>query len=740
MTSTAGFMQPGQQQQQSTSQLPSSTNPTTTPTPQVVTSTLPSGSAINNQQPSSALTPTSTAVAPQQQQPPQTLIVQQGPQPVYTLSGQPAMNPNMMPMMSSGQTASTGVVDPTTGLVQPQQQQQQMKPPILTMNASSQQQQQQQQQPQPGYMMYQQSPQQQQQQMLMMPHQQYQHQQHSMMIATPGGAVYSTPSANAQPTPGQPQPPMLYNNNNPSMMQQQQQQQQIMPPPQPLATDTTTSTSTSTTPTKKLTKKQLRELQQQQLDNSVTGEGSDTNIATPTKGGKGRKLKPKQQKISALSGGTGDDSTNGNDLDEDGAPADDENSNTEEGGGLSASTHANIEATIDDLMKQYIDSPTNQNDANNDEADDSAKKKKKKKKAGGKKKTDVNPDNDNENDETAEHDESFNEITTATRKTARRSVKKNLRDADSNDEFEVQPDDLNNDSIDKAVKKQSRGKPGKKKTGELGSEETAAVSGEATVDDLATPKPILAPKAELGERFKAVMSMPTMPSNRGRRKSTQGLLKMMKKKQKKKKGGAGGGGGGSSGDERNDNSDNTDDSDDFELTNATAISMNKGKAAAAAAAAAAVVDEASAQDGGGADDEETAKSLQASENKRRSARAATTKKQEKYADTMTLRDEDLLMPVDPNAAEDEELPPNDSNIMLQSQENLIVDKILGMQIFTDLKYFGGRFTVFFFLILLNMSVTLMNSNKSKKSSKILYNKRFLILIYFKGNTIKTALK
>jgi hypothetical protein len=545
-----------------------------------------------------------------------TLIVQQPPQQVYSLSTAPQVTPSPSGLVPGGTHDSSGNLS-----------QQQAKPPILTMSAP-------QQTPQSGsYMVIQQPYQQQPQQMMMMPpqqqqqYQQQQQQQPQMMV--PSGYPNSTNG----PIIMQPYP-------NQVMMQNQHMQQQ-----QPINQLPDTGSS-NTTPTKKLTKKQLRELQQS------SGEGVENGETTPGKTAKPRKLKPKSQKISALPAG-------GDEEEENETGEGNEDSSSKAGETLSASTHANIEATIDDLMKQYItDSPPGDDNSGSEKKKKKAGKKltkKKKKKADGDEDADAD-DQDNED----EKDESFNiaEVE-GTRKTARRSVKKNLRlqEADSNDEFEVQANEID---VDKTKKR----KFGKKKSdlNETGGEAGAEV-GTTSVDE--APKPILAPKPELGERFKAVMSMPTMPSNRGRRKSTQSLMKMMKKKNKKKKNQKG-----SSGED----DDEDDDSDDFELTNATAISMNKGGSKPKDAAE---TNGEAAEAAEGENDEETAKTLQANENKRRSGRAVSNKKLKYGENECTIRDEDLLIPVDPNAPEEEEAAPNDSNIQLQTQENLIVDKILG---------------------------------------------------------------
>ena len=157
-------------------------------------------------------------------------------------------------------------------------------------------------------------------------------------------------------------------------------------------------------------------------------------------------------------------------------------------------------------------------------------------------------------------------------------------------------------------------------------------------------------------------------------------MKIMKKKQRKKRKKTSSG-------EEDDDGDEDDDSDDFELSNATAIAMNKTKKQASELAAgesatllttADALNAAEQTAGEQSNDEAAAKALQASENKRRSARAANTSKKQKYSDG--IKDEDLLMPVDPNEEAGGEEAASDANIVLQSAESLIVDKILGIKL------------------------------------------------------------
>jgi chromodomain-helicase-DNA-binding protein 7 len=137
------------------------------------------------------------------------------------------------------------------------------------------------------------------------------------------------------------------------------------------------------------------------------------------------------------------------------------------------------------------------------------------------------------------------------------------------------------------------------------------------------------------------------------KKSAQSLAKLMKKTQKKKRKRT------SSGEEE----DVDDDSDDYEMPTVKTTAKSKEILA----------------------DELAAQTLQASES-RRSVRAKSTKKSKYTDEDPKLKDEDLLMPLTEaelaaEAAADAALAASaDSNIVLTSQEEMIIDKILGMRL------------------------------------------------------------
>jgi len=137
------------------------------------------------------------------------------------------------------------------------------------------------------------------------------------------------------------------------------------------------------------------------------------------------------------------------------------------------------------------------------------------------------------------------------------------------------------------------------------------------------------------------------------KKSAQSFAKLMKKTQKKKRKRT------SSGEEE----DADDDSDDYEMPAVKTTTKSKEILA----------------------DELAAQSLQASES-RRSVRAKSTKKSKYTDEDPKLKDEDLLMPLTEaelaaEAAADAALAASaNSNIVLTSQDEFIVDKILGMRL------------------------------------------------------------
>lgn len=379
-----------------------------------------------------------------------------------------------------------------------------------------------------------------------------------------------------------------------------------------------------TTPVKKLTKKQLREMQQ-------TGMEVDPDSATK----KQRKIKPKQK------------SSADNSMVE-GAAAD---------GSNGPNNNAHIESTIDDLMKQY----------NIGSKKKTAGKKKKKIKdlddeddgdSGSESET---GDDEGDADYNEDEDKSENQVEgekVAKKRGPKRGQKKSK--AVENDSFDEELAAMIEKSANEEEprKKRKYTKKKAKDTGEDASELDNTVAAETPGDSSEQP---VVQTPDLGDRFKRiVLSNTTSNSNRGRRKSTQNLIKLMKKKQRKKRKKT------SSGEE---DAEEDDDSDDFELN--TLQANNKSSARKENENSGDASNTETGENGG--DDAAMARELQ-DNNKRRSVRSAASKKTK----FVTIKDEDLLMPVDPN--EEEPAEQADTNIVVASQDNFIVDKILGVRL------------------------------------------------------------
>ena len=171
------------------------------------------------------------------------------------------------------------------------------------------------------------------------------------------------------------------------------------------------------------------------------------------------------------------------------------------------------------------------------------------------------------------------------------------------------------------------------------------------------------------------LQAPELPSivqkaSGGRKKSSMNLAKLMKKNGRKKRKKT------SSGEEEDDD----DDSDEFEIP----VKKSKSKAKNDLNA----IDEATMENES-QNDEETAKALQASENKRRSTRTNKRTKytSEEYAKFNEMNNADLIIPPTEEelAAERAQDAANaeaaNSNIVLTTAENLVIDKILGVRLF-----------------------------------------------------------
>ena len=273
-----------------------------------------------------------------------------------------------------------------------------------------------------------------------------------------------------------------------SMQQQQQQHQQHQTSIQ--QSQTTEPTSANSSPAKKLSKKQQREL--------ISAEGGGGESAEVGKKA-ARKLKPKKKSGERVANDRNAISTENNEGTTPGV-----NGEAPSGiGGLSASTQANIDSTIDDLMKQY--------------------QIKKSKKVKGKKKAaateDLEEGDDEDDGDEADEDETEpdeyemtgnnsnaeQEESVVRKTTPRRNVKKtlkHLKELDSGDEeFNIEAVEIDSANESAQAEKKAKRRYGKKK---LNDSENASAS--LTEDPNAPPAPILAPKADLGDRFKVSFS------------------------------------------------------------------------------------------------------------------------------------------------------------------------------------------------------------------------------------------
>ena len=429
-----------------------------------------------------------------------------------------------------------------------------------------------------------------------------------------------------------------------------------------------TSVDSTKSPAKKLTKKQLKALE--------NGE------PMPEKTPKQRKIKPKKGSLD-------------NSMDAEGVCNEIEGINRPE---LPASTQSKIDATIDDFMKQY-------------------KMKNKKKKKDGLNESEVGDDEDGDDDDESDEsdDEELNPEDARMRKTdakdatfegevdsdeevkakkakkpkggAKKAKKSKKADSDMDDDsnaFKAETDGVAPDLETTGTQKKRRYVKKKNVSILLDEQNTSTLEG-VTDSNSGLPSASLTAVKLMNEGDESISMMSSDadtskmrriagPSNRGRRRSAH-LVKLMKNKKKKRKRT-------SSGEEEVED----DDSDDFELTCSTAAAMSKAKKevdSAAQVASTGSNDGTSKEEGGEAmNDEQAAKLLQANE-KRRSTRA--TKKQ-KYNDLNELKDEDLIIPKTEEelAAEAEAeaaLASNAANIVLSTTESFVVDKILGNRMF-----------------------------------------------------------
>jgi hypothetical protein len=463
--------------------------------------------------------------------------------------------------------------------------------------------------------------------------------------------------------------------------------------------------TSAVTPTgKKLTKKQLQKL--------ANGESLESILKkTPTQ----RKLKPKKSSLESSLNESANQQTESSE-------ANGNSTNNQ----VSATTQSNIDATIDDFMKQY-------------------KMKSKKPKEDGADETDSNDSdssNDNEQEENEESnnkndpafcdtnnsfnesDQEMNENDTSKTKRIKnkkissekklgKKVTKKIRDLDSinaeNNTSIMTGDEMNNDSVIESVNVKKKRRYNKKKLANIQLEEQSssglidfdtgsnsgtgvkfaaeeslsqAPSGDVTDSALKKSRKRQMNKENNTSSITPMTNLldgstPIITPNRsgvGRRKSTANLVKLMSKKARKKRKKT------SSGEEDNED----DDSDDFELSCSTAAALSKANAKkeeAAAIADATALAETISQDQNGCNiegnDEATAKALQAKE-KRRSTRATAAKKT-KYNDE-GLKDEDLLMPPsEADLAAEAAVEAEATNSTLVLQDNFIVDKILGVR-------------------------------------------------------------
>jgi chromodomain-helicase-DNA-binding protein 7 len=326
-------------------------------------------------------------------------------------------------------------------------------------------------------------------------------------------------------------------------------------------------------------------------------------------GKKTRKIKPKKDSIDSLE-------QNGDESLTQASNQDAKNSD------LPASTHANIEASIDDFMKQYKmkskkgrkSKATNGDDQENnderikfevgeDEEDDEDE-------------SNGDSDYDEKNDENTQTGDAFESNENVTKK-KRKYTKRKTLDATQATENEESMLRLINDGDESMTQ---------------------------DTNDSASKKGFKARKDSQG-------IMPT-------RKRRSAIMKLMQKKTRKKRKKT------SSGEEEVED----DDSDDFEVTCTKAAALSKAQRKED--------EQATTGDDQQINDENAAKLLQANE-KRRSTRAV---KRQKYSDVDSkLKDEDLLMPVS-DTEQSNQVEENNSNIVLTSNESFIVDKILGVRL------------------------------------------------------------
>ena len=345
----------------------------------------------------------------------------------------------------------------------------------------------------------------------------------------------------------------------------------------------------------------------------------------------------------------------------------------DKGDPLPASTHAKIEATIDDLMKQY-------------KMDTKKKKKKKDDDDAG-----IGGVGDEDNDE-EDKDETFQEpgsgnesadeiIKPRGKKGAkspskpRRIMKKKTKEEEL---LAAEGGDTTTaaECTEVAVAKKKRKYSKKKSIAEELSEITLGSLGASDsllIEDSTTETPEIkkvkkkSVKIESNGEEPALSITPTINRGGARRKSAQHLVKLLKKNKRKKRKM-------SSGEEdENDESD----SDDFEIPIVRGASKKEPAPAEAVVEGAGTSGDATTDADPGQTDEATAKALQMSE-KRRSTRAKRTKYNE---ESYRLKDEDLLMPVGENEEEAVAVvqPLANSNIVMTSHDNLIVDKLLGVR-------------------------------------------------------------
>jgi len=467
---------------------------------------------------------------------------------------------------------------------------------------------------------------------------------------------------------------------------------------------------TKQAPGKKLKKKQL--LQQSLTDDSDT---------SPTKITQQRKIRPKKDSLSqslSSSSSVTDISINNNSsvlsihnssidtsINNNLKLMNEQNSNTEfkMEPGMSATNSYNIEATIDDLMKQYKvkekknttklkdESKLSGNDSDDEQEDEYDKDDKKKEESFKDSNIELCMDNEkDENLKTKKHSKS-------PKRTPKKKTKTNEINGELNDTVNGELTESENSA--KKKRKYTKKKATILQMDELSMSVQEGFNQDSNIDTLSITKTKINEGEESlsmtldatnNESLSGINKKPrakktpkdlsgdiiitTNKSSVGRKKS---LVKLMKKNQRKKRKRT------SSGEEIDD------DSDDFEISCSTAAVYNKAnnkKEESSSGLNDGMTNDGSTNPDTTNNDEAAAKLLQANESRRSTRNKAS--KRTKYADDdYKLRDEDLIMPPTEadlaiEAAEAAlAAASQNSNIVLTSQDSLIVDKILGMRLY-----------------------------------------------------------